>query len=361
MSYIPLQTSSNGKPNPGATPFVSNAFSARLVISAPSLSDNRIITIASTDENVTITLSSTGINLTAIGATNPSTGGFTTITATTSLVINANTSALPAGLSGTLVQIGAPDSTNSRLLFDGFGSAAIINMRRSGGTNASKSATPNGAAMGSVGGIGYGATAYALNNTCYVNFTASENWTDTAHGSTVVIGATANGSTSSTDVVTISAGLVTIASECIMSKTAYITSSDFVKTANNTLADITGLSATLVTGGTYIIRVSLSLSTTSTGGYQFSVSGTVTPSSLSGSAVNMPQTNAFVADETNFTTLNTVLVNGSTTSATTGKALIDFTITVGTGGTITIQFAQSNTTGASSVVAGSFMTVQRVS
>lgn len=153
---------------------------------------------------------------------------------------------------------------------------------------------------------------------------------------------------------------ITPSAEIISAKSGYITTADFTKTTDTTLANITGLSATVTAGATYIVRAVLHLSTTQTGGYKFAISGTCTATSIGGSGCTLPGANALVLDADNFTALNETFSSISTTGVTVAKHICDFAIVVNAGGTLTIQFAQDNPVNTSTVLARSFMTVTRI-
>lgn len=130
----------------------------------------------------------------AIGSGTASTGAFTTITTSGAVVFNANSSALPSPLSGTILQIGQANGTNTRFMLDAFGAAPIINFRTAAGTNASKTAVQNGGAVGQIAAYGYGATAYSSNYRAAIALLAAENWTDSAQGTSIEVDVTTPGS-----------------------------------------------------------------------------------------------------------------------------------------------------------------------
>jgi hypothetical protein len=111
-----------------------------------------------------------------------------------SVTITSNTAALPAPLSGTLLQLGSADGTITRLSMDVFANSAGINFRRANGTNASKTKILNGDAFGFVGCIGYDGTAYG-NGRGTLTFSASQDWSATANGISAQILTTPNNTT----------------------------------------------------------------------------------------------------------------------------------------------------------------------
>jgi hypothetical protein len=123
----------------------------------------------------------------------------TSIVLTTSFISNYNAAAAP-GLSGFSGELGADfsplDSTAMRVIVDGFASIPQIVLRRSDGTNASKTGIANADNLGALNWAGYD-----LNNTAYeipvsINATAEETWGATNYGTGMGFYTTAIGSTS---------------------------------------------------------------------------------------------------------------------------------------------------------------------
>jgi hypothetical protein len=151
-------------------------------------------------------LTSTGLNSTAIGATTPSTIAATTISATGLVTVNGATTPAgkPAALTGTMMHITMADSGRYGILVDSFGTAAEFVGRRASGTSAAPSAIANGAGILRISPMGYGATAYSSSTTgSVIGFFATQAWTDSAQGTSIVMNTTPNGSTSSATVLTL--------------------------------------------------------------------------------------------------------------------------------------------------------------
>jgi len=127
-----------------------------------------------------------------LGATTPS-----TIAATTG-VFNSNTSALPAGPATTVLQVGGADSTNPRFTVDSFAGISVLSGRRANTSNAAKSAILSGDQIMSVSAFGYKATGYSTGAGGFINWSAAENWTDTAIGTNSSITLVPNGSLAQT-------------------------------------------------------------------------------------------------------------------------------------------------------------------
>jgi hypothetical protein len=130
-------------------------------------------------------------------------------------------------------------------------------------------------------------------------------------------------------------------------------STQFDVTSNNTLANVTGLSVSLIAGRTYSLRAILYVTSNASGGAKVAVSGTATATAIRYRAKTFTSTTLSTHDQA--TTLGTAV--GASTSAVTAIE-IDGTITVNAAGTLTIQFAQNASFGtASSVLVGSHMVV----
>ena len=137
--------------------------------------------------------------------------------------------------------------------------------------------------------------------------------------------------------------------------------SQFDKTNSSTLANVTGLTATLVAGSTYKFRAVLFVDADMVGGHKYAMAGTCAASAI------VYQINAIS------NTANTIVISSRQTAlagaagqagATAGFTEIIGTITVaaGSGGTLTVQFAQNVATPAttSSVLVGSTLTVEKI-
>ena len=123
----------------------------------------------------------------------------TSPTIATSLTITANSGGLPAGPSGTILQIGAADSTISRVLIDSFASSPVLTFRRADTSNASKSNVSTDESLGSINVFGYGATGYSSGNRASLNMYAAESWTDSAQGTYFTVNTTTKGGTTTAE------------------------------------------------------------------------------------------------------------------------------------------------------------------
>lgn len=135
-------------------------------------------------------------------------------------------------------------------------------------------------------------------------------------------------------------------------------STQFDKTTNTTLASITGLTATLVAGKTYLFTVTLYLTSDVVGGSKFAMNGTATATSIIYEIILLDNT----SNANTITSRQTALGGSSGQAGTTsGYCVITGTITVNAAGTFTPQFAQNASNGTSSVLVGSDFFLQQIS
>lgn len=128
----------------------------------------------------------------------------------------------------------------------------------------------------------------------------------------------------------------------------------FDKTTDTTLANISGLSLTLVAGHTYQFTVALHVAPDAVGGQKYAIAGTCTATAI------IYQVNT-INNTTNANIINSrqTALGGSVGVA---GGTVDFTeivgtITVNAGGTLTVQFAQNASNGTSSVLIGSTLLI----
>jgi hypothetical protein len=130
--------------------------------------------------------------------------------------------------------------------------------------------------------------------------------------------------------------------------------SDWAKTSDTTLADITGLSANVIAGGVYKVRVFLNMQTNASGGTKVALSGTATVTALRLRVVIFKDTDHIVS---NITALNTPV--GET--AVHRQIVLEGYVAVNAGGTLTVQAAQNaSNASATTVYAGSTMKLERM-
>jgi hypothetical protein len=131
----------------------------------------------------------------------------------------------------------------------------------------------------------------------------------------------------------------------------------FDKTSNTTLSDVTGLTVTLTAGLAYGFQVNLYTASNTASGVKTAMAGTATATAITYTASYF--SSAGFAGYGRATTLGTQA--GSATAVTDAEIVINGTIVVNAGGTLTVQFAQNVSGGvASSVLVGSTMKVWKI-
>lgn len=126
--------------------------------------------------------------------------------------INVLTGNGPSGLIGpapqanTYLQVvnnSAAGTGTTRAEIDAFAGIPILTFRRADGTKAAPTAVQSGDEVGTVNGWGYGTTTYGTTGSARFSIFATENFSDTAHGSKIVFSTTPNTTLTLTDAVTI--------------------------------------------------------------------------------------------------------------------------------------------------------------
>jgi hypothetical protein len=133
------------------------------------------------------------------------------------LTVNANTGSSfpqPPSIPCAFHLVGA-DGTANRGVIDSFqgsviGSSSVFFLRNARGTAVAPSANQSGDTLGRLGGTGYGATGYHAGVAAYWEFDADENWTDSAHGTSIRGYTIANGTTLGREVFRITNGASTV-------------------------------------------------------------------------------------------------------------------------------------------------------
>jgi hypothetical protein len=170
-----------GNGGTGATSFTSNAL----------LKGNSTSAVAATGILVGSSDEMEGVTTLTVGSSPPSGQAYTR------LLVSNNATAVPDGDSETIIHSAGQDDVATRLLLDGFNKHHVIVMRMCKGTAASPTASQLGDELGTIGGTGYGATAYPSGPSmtrAAVVFIAAENWTDTAQGGDLSLETTPLGS-----------------------------------------------------------------------------------------------------------------------------------------------------------------------
>lgn len=131
-------------------------------------------------------------------------------------------------------------------------------------------------------------------------------------------------------------------------------STQFDKTTNTTLADVTGLSVTVVAGRKYRFRATLFVDASAVGGQKYAISGTATATAIIYNINTISNTTNLLV----ITSRQTALAGSSgQAGATSNFTEIAGLISVNAGGTLTVQFAQNASNGTSSVLVGSYFEV----
>lgn len=137
-------------------------------------------------------------------------------------------------------------------------------------------------------------------------------------------------------------------------------SAQFDKT-NATLANVTGLSVSVVASGVYAFRATLYTTQDVTGLAKYAIAGTCTATAI--------RYTGFISDTTTAGGTTTGIgtatalagtITDSSTSVSGGTTVVNGTITVNAAGTLTVQFAQNGASGTSSVLVGSTFEVTRI-
>jgi len=138
----------------------------------------------------------------------------------------------------------------------------------------------------------------------------------------------------------------------------YISTAGFTKNASIAFSDVPGLSATVISGGTYVFRAYLPISTGATPGIRVAMAGTATWSNIANSAIFYQQSGVTSATVIT-TTVGQVILSQT---ADIKVAIIEGTVKINIGGTLTVQMAQSTSDATDSkVLPYASFTVTRVS
>lgn len=124
--------------------------------------------------------------------------------------------------------------------------------------------------------------------------------------------------------------------------------SGFAKTSDTSLANITGLTRNVLAGEVYAFRAVLFTTSNVAGGIKFAIAGTATATSFVARAVVDDTSALKVVGTARTTTLGATL--GDITAVTVANVVIEGTIVVNAGGTLTVQFAQNASNGSASTV-----------
>ena len=134
---------------------------------------------------------------------NSSQGGFLSVnnatynlnTALLTLSASNNYAVVAPSNTAYMIQMTGPDNVPTRMIMDSFGSAtySVIAGRSGRGTASSPAQTQSGDVLMRIAGNGYGSNGFTGSGGAYMQYTASENWSNT-RGTQVELWTTANGS-----------------------------------------------------------------------------------------------------------------------------------------------------------------------
>jgi len=144
------------------------------------------------------------IDGTAIGATTPSTGAFTTLSATTTLSVNRSGVAAPTPIVTNAAQLVGATGESISLQLDTFAATPFIYGVRAQGTAASPTATASGNNLLAFEGRGWQTNTLQSTPGARILFQATENYTNTASGGKLLLQAVANGTVAPTTIADIS-------------------------------------------------------------------------------------------------------------------------------------------------------------
>ncbi len=131
-------------------------------------------------------------------------------------------------------------------------------------------------------------------------------------------------------------------------------SSQFDKT-NETLADITGLTANVAAGKTYRFEAKLYTTSSSSGGIKVAIAGTATATAIVYEGLT---TNAGLITQSRSVALAGAV--GGVTAVTASYVVITGTITVNAAGTLTVQSARNAASGTTSILVGSTFEITEI-
>ena len=121
-----------------------------------------------------------------------------------SLSANVTVTTPPTAPTGYVAQfIGASANSNQFVLMDGYAGIPGFRTRRANVTASAASAVQSGEVISTWDGLAYGATAFSAGARAQIRYVATQNWTDSAHGTRIIFATTPNNSTTLTDRLTI--------------------------------------------------------------------------------------------------------------------------------------------------------------
>lgn len=120
------------------------------------------------------------------------------------LSANVTVTTPPSAPTGYVAQfIGASANANQFVLIDGYGGIPGLRTRRANVTSSAASGVLSAEVISTWDAFGFGATAFSGGARAQIRYVATQNWTDSAHGTKIVFATTPNNSTTLTDRLTI--------------------------------------------------------------------------------------------------------------------------------------------------------------
>lgn len=151
------------------------------------------------------------LTLTTTGVTNvtlPTTGTLAILAANTFIAVQSislNAAAIPAGETGTVLNLGNADTVVSRIQLTGFGAQAFFSSRRANGTAAVPTALVTDDQIGAFNWGGYqGSNGYSGAQASIAGY-AAENWSNSSNPTYLALKTTPSGSTTLTEAVRVNA------------------------------------------------------------------------------------------------------------------------------------------------------------
>lgn len=135
--------------------------------------------------------------------------------------------------------------------------------------------------------------------------------------------------------------------------------SDFTKTADTTIAAVTGLAIPLLASTTYMFKAVLFITADATGGSKFRIGNlnSLTATNIIYEATLLDDATSAYVVTTRGTALDTDFSDATSIA---GVAVIEGVIEVNAAGTMGVGFAQSVANGSSSVLRGSYMIIEEM-
>lgn len=140
---------------------------------------------------------------------------------------------------------------------------------------------------------------------------------------------------------------------------AAVTTSDFTKTADTTLADITGLDVDLEAGKTYRFVIRIPHLVDTTGGYKVQLSGTCTATHVVAHWYRLEDSGGITLSK-QVLALGHSAVGEASPAAADGLIKCEGTIVVNAAGTLTAKFAQMSASGSSTSYRGSTIEIEEI-